>query len=148
MDMELSGDCSASLVMDGLNNVLPAGIKIVSAEEIPLKSPSLSVIIDSVRYRVTSEALVGIDLAVKAREFLALESFPWRREKRGKVVELDLRAELREVVADGYSVELLVARGKPLEFVAAIMGVPLEQLAESRIEKLEVVFASGQQWHT
>lgn len=140
MDMEVAGDSSAAQVMAGLNTVLPDGVKVVSAEEIPLKGPSLSVIIEAVRYLVTSEALAGIDLQASAEAFLKTDSFPWHREKRGKVLDLDLRRELRDVTVSGTSLELLVGRGKPLEFVAAITGVPLDRLAGSRIEKLEVVF--------
>jgi radical SAM-linked protein len=140
MDMEVAGDCSAARVMAGLNTVLPDGVKVVSAEEIPLKGPSLSVIIEAVRYRVTSEALAGIDMSARIEAFMAMETFPWRREKRGKVLDLDLRLELRDVTVSGASLELLVGRGKPLEFVSAITGVQPDRLTGSRIEKLDVVF--------
>lgn len=142
MDMEVAGDCSADQVMERLNAVLPSGVKVVSAEEIPLKGASLSVMIESVRYRISSELLAGVDLPTRIEAFLAMDAFPWRREKRGKVVELDLRRELCEATATGGGIELLVGRGKPLEFVSAISGIPLELLAGSRIEKLDVVFAS------
>jgi len=37
-------------------------------------------------------------------------------------------------------VEMVVGRGKPLEFAAAITGMPPDELRGVRIEKLEVLF--------
>jgi hypothetical protein len=60
--------------------------------------------------------------------------------KKGKCLELDLRKELSGLVATADSLEMVVRRGKPLEFVAAVTGLPEESLRPSRIEKLEVFF--------
>jgi hypothetical protein len=69
-----------------------------------------------------------------------METYPFRREKRGKVVELDLRRELVELRARGNVLEMRIMRGKPIEFAAAITGLTHEELAETRIEKIEVIF--------
>jgi radical SAM family uncharacterized protein/radical SAM-linked protein len=143
MDMEIAPGFGAQAVMSSLNQVLPAGMRISAAEEIPLNSPSLSVIIEAVRYRVTVPEQSGVDLSRKATEFLALDSFPWRREKRGKVAEFDLRHELRQVSVRDNSLEIVVGRGKPLEFVSAMTGIPIDGLAGSTIEKLEVIFSAA-----
>jgi hypothetical protein len=95
---------------------------------------------DMIRYSVTLPDLAGIDLPGCAARFLALESFSCRREKKGRVTELDLRRELHGLTVVGRALEILVERGKPLEFAAAITGLSAAQLSGARIEKLEVIF--------
>lgn len=140
MDMEVSADTTAAEVAAGLNRVLPVGVRILSAEEIPLKSQSLSVIIDAVRYRVSLPAMPGIDLLEKIHAFQQLTAFPWRREKRGKVTEYDMLRELRSIEVKDRYLSLTIRRGKPLEYAAAITGLPQDFFNGCRIEKMEVVF--------
>ncbi|HEX8960401.1 MAG TPA: TIGR03960 family B12-binding radical SAM protein [Geobacteraceae bacterium] len=140
MDMEIAPGYGADLVKERLNAVLPANIEIMEAREIPLRAESLSVIMKGVRYRVTLPDPARLDLPLQADKFLALESCPHRREKKGKSQEFDLRHELAELKADGNSLEMIVTRGKPLEFAAAITGLSPAELADARIEKLEVIF--------
>ncbi|GAM10480.1 putative protein [Geobacter sp. OR-1] len=144
MDMDVYESISAASVASDLNRVLPEGVRIVFAEEIPLNSPSLSVIIDAVRYRVTLWEHFDLDLAQQVTAFVALDSCKWVRQKRGKTTELDLRQELKELkMVDGTILEMVVSRGKPLEFASAITGLPLELLADCRIEKTEVIFSDS-----
>jgi radical SAM-linked protein len=139
-DMEIAAGFGADRVLTALNAALPPGLQILDAVEIPLRAASLSVIIDKIRYRVTLPGHVSIDLAKCTTRFLALETFPCQREKKGRVTELDLRQELRGLTTAGNALEMLVERGKPLEFVAAITGLSAAELAGARIEKLEVIF--------
>jgi radical SAM-linked protein len=143
MDMDVAASVDALQLQESLNRVLPGGCRIVAAKEIPLKSQSLSVIIEAVRYKVTLAGMPSEDLQRGVDAFLKLESFVWIREKRGKVTELDLRRELRELNSDGEILEMVISRGKPLEFAAAITGLSLEQLAGARIEKTEVIFSES-----
>ena len=84
------------------------------------------------------------DLAVLAERFLARETHPHRREKRGKVVELDLRHETVGLSASTNSLEMEIRRGKPLEIAVAVTGLPPETLAAARIEKLAVIFKGSE----
>jgi len=140
MDFEVNAGYGAEELQDALNKSLPEGVRVLEAAVIPMRAPALSVIMDQVRYRVTLPEELAVDLQAKVETFLALESSPLRREKRGKVVEFDLRHELVELKAEGRVLEMLVGRGKPAEYTAAILGVPLEALKDARLEKLEVVF--------
>ncbi|MCM2360032.1 MAG: TIGR03960 family B12-binding radical SAM protein [Geobacteraceae bacterium] len=140
MDMEIAAGYGADQARERLNAVLPGGIEIMEAREIPLRAESLSVIMERVRYRVTLPEPAGLDLPLLAERFLALESWPLRREKKGKTTELDLRSELAELKGDGNSLEMLVGRGKPLEFTAAVTGLSPAELTGARIEKLAVIF--------
>ena len=56
-------------------------------------------------------------------------------------MEFDLRHELYELSSEGCALEMVVGRGKPSEFAAAILGVTVEDLKDARLEKLEVLFA-------
>ena len=140
MDMEIAAGYGADRVMEELNNVLPKGMEILESREIPLRAESLSVIIEKILYRVTFTEPVPCDLSTAAARFLALESYPLHREKKGKTQDLDLRRELAELKADAASLEMLVGRGKPLEFAAAVTGLAPADLAGASIEKLAVVF--------
>ena len=138
LDLEVAADFSPEALQERLNRVLPAGMRIMEAWTLPPKSPSLTSIMERVRYRVTLPVELSADLAGAAARFLALDSYPYRREKKGQ--EFDLRHELFSVTVDGNVLELEIGRGKPLEFVAAILGCPPAALADCPIEKLAVVF--------
>ncbi|HLO27112.1 MAG TPA: TIGR03960 family B12-binding radical SAM protein [Geobacteraceae bacterium] len=140
MDMEIAAGYGAGRVKEGLNSVLPEGLEILESGEIPLRTESLSVIMDKIRYRVTLPDTATLDLPSCVEKFLALETYPLHREKKGKSQDLDLRRELAELQAEGSSLEMLVGRGKPLEFAAAVTGLSPAELAAARIEKLDVVF--------
>lgn len=140
MDMEIAAGYGSEQVKERLNTVFPEGMEVLEATAVPPGSPALSVIMETVRYRVTLPEGTGVGLPEKVIRFLALKSSPLRREKKGKVVEFDLREELADLKASGNSLEMIVGRGKPLEYAAAVTGLPAEALAGSQIEKLEVLF--------
>jgi hypothetical protein len=117
-------------------------VQILDAGAIPPDSPSLAVTIDRVSYRVTLPESIQLDLPTLAAAFLARDTFPLRREKKGRVVELDLRKELVDLNVCGSALDMTVRRGKPLEFAAAVTALPLPTLAAARIEKLRVFFVS------
>jgi radical SAM family uncharacterized protein/radical SAM-linked protein len=139
-DMEIAAGYGADRVLTALNATLPQGVQILDAVEIPLRAASLSVIMDTIRYRVVLPDHVSIDMEECVARFLALESFVCRREKKGRVTELDLRRELHDLAVSGKVLEMLVGRGKPLEFAAAITGLTAAELMGARIEKLDVIF--------
>ncbi|HEX9023160.1 MAG TPA: TIGR03960 family B12-binding radical SAM protein [Geobacteraceae bacterium] len=143
-DMEIAAGVAAEEVMDRLNGVLPDGVRILEASMIPPGTPSLATIIESIRYRVTLSGAACPDLRASAEAFMALEEHILRREKKGKVVEIDLRRELGQLAVHGNSLEMAIGRGKPLEFTAAITGLDPAELADARIEKLEVIFKDFQ----
>jgi radical SAM family uncharacterized protein/radical SAM-linked protein len=141
MDLEVDAGFSAQDLQEALNKSLPEGVRVLEAALIPMKSPALSVIMERVRYRVKLPEALATDLPQRVAAFLALDSSPIRREKKGKVVEFDLRHELSELSATGHTLEMVVGRGKPVEFTSAILGLPVEALKDARLEKLEVLFA-------
>jgi radical SAM family uncharacterized protein/radical SAM-linked protein len=140
LDMEIMAGFGAEAVKHALNAVLPAGMSVLEAWDIPMKSESLSMIMAGVRYRVTLAEGMTLPLEEMATGFLSLDHYPYQRAKKGGVQEFDLREGLQSVSAGNSTLELVIDRAKPLEYVAAITGLPLSELSDCRIEKLDVIF--------
>ncbi|MBJ6726064.1 TIGR03960 family B12-binding radical SAM protein [Geomesophilobacter sediminis] len=143
LDIEVAAGYTAEMLKERLNRALPEGVKVLEAAEIPLRAPSLSSVMEKVRYRVTLPDACAAELPARVSAFLALESAPIRREKKGKVVEFDMRQELCELRADGKVLEMVITRGKPLEYAAAVLEVPVDSLRGVPQEKLEVIFSGA-----
>jgi radical SAM-linked protein len=109
-------------VQEKLNAVLPQGLRILESEEVDVKSPSISTLIDATRYRITIAGAEPEELQNQCVQFLAHDSFVIKRTKKGQTQEVDLRAETVSLAAAGQVVELVAKRGKPVEFVRAITG--------------------------
>jgi len=140
LDMEVAAGFGAEAAQAALNAVLPDGMTVLEAREIPLRSDSLSVIMAAVRYRVSLPEGIRLPLESLVAGFLALASYPYHRAKKGGEQEFDLRAGLQSATAGTNSLELVIDRAKPLEYVAAITGLTLDDLRDCRIEKLDVLF--------
>lgn len=140
LDLEVAAGYGAEAVRTALNAVLPEGMTVLEAREIPLRSESLSVIMEGVRYRVTLPEGVTLPLGTLAERFIALDAYPYRRVKKGGDQEFDLREGLKSVTAGDNTLEMVIDRAKPLEYVAAITGIRLDELGDCRIEKLDVLF--------
>lgn len=141
MDMFVAEGIPADEIRRRLNSALPEGLRILEADLIDLKSPSLSTLIERTRYRITfgdgwSDRLAGLCAA-----FLACNEYVIQRKKKGEVQSVDLRAELTSLGASGSALELVARRGKPMEFARAISGNPELEADDIRIQKLEVIFS-------
>jgi radical SAM family uncharacterized protein/radical SAM-linked protein len=140
LDIEVSPEFDPNQLKESLNRSLPDGISVVNSWAVPLKSPSLSTIMDRVCYRVTFPDKLAPGLEQSAADFMALETSPFRRVKKNGPQEYDLRHELFCLTAGQNSLTMEIGRGKPLEFASAITGILIKELEECRIEKLEVIF--------
>jgi radical SAM-linked protein len=123
-----------------LNRVLPPGIVILEAVEMPLKTESLSVLIDATRYRVTLPNYAPDLLAQQTVQFMAHSSWLLVREKKKQRQEFDLRQEVRSLSSCATMLEMVIGRGKAVEVAAAVTGLPLDDLKGCRIEKLATIF--------
>jgi len=141
MDMEIATGFGARRALQALNLSLPEGIEIVEARAVPLKSPSLSVMLAATSYRVTLPPGLVSGLPSLAAAFMRLESFAYQRVRKGKVSDMDLRSELISLNAGDHTLEMTVGKGKPGEFVSAITGLPQEALRSMEIEKHRVHFS-------
>ncbi len=140
MDMFVASGITALEVQERLNAVLPEGLKILEADEVDAKLPSISTMIEATRYRISITGSDPEELREKCVQFLAHESFVIRRTKKGQTQEVDLRGETVALSSVQQSVELVARRGKPVEFARAITGNEELQGDDIQVEKLEVIF--------
>jgi len=143
MDMFVADGIPAGEVLERLNGVLPEGLRILEAEQVDLKAPSLSTLIDKTRYRITFDGLSPELVPELCVQFMAHDSFVIQRKKKGEIQSVDLRGEVAALGAAGSGIELVAGRGKPMEFARAITGNAALQADDVRIEKLEVLFHSA-----
>ena len=140
MDMTVVAGITALKVQERLNAVLPEGLRILNAEEVDAKSPSLSTLIDATRYRITIAGTDQNELLKQCEQFLAHNSCIIQRTKKGQTQTVDLRGETVSLHADGRMLNLVAKRGKPVEFARAITGSETLQGDDIQVEKLEVIF--------
>jgi radical SAM-linked protein len=140
MDMFVEDVITDAAVMQRLNAVLPEGFAILEAKQIDVKSPSLSTLIDKTRYRITFSNMDSEALSEQCVQFMAHTEFVIQRKKKGEVRKIDLRGEVASLSVDGCAVNLVAGRGKPVEFIRAILGNETVQADDVRIEKREVLF--------
>jgi radical SAM family uncharacterized protein/radical SAM-linked protein len=140
MDMFVADGTLSDEVQERLNGALPHELRIMEAEQIDLKSPSLSTLIDKTRYRITLDDSCSSRLKDLCVQFLAHTGYVIQRKKKGEIQNIDLRAEVATLTADGAALELVAGRGKPVEFVRAVTGNQDLQADAIRVEKLEVLF--------
>jgi radical SAM-linked protein len=143
MDMFVADGITAGEVLQRLNAVLPDGLKILAAEQVDVKSPSLSTLIDKTRYRITFDGACQERLPELCAQFLAHTEFVIQRKKKGEIQTVDLRGEVTGLCATASSIDLVAGRGKPVEFARAIMGNDTLQGDDISVEKLEVIFHSA-----
>lgn len=136
------GDMAAAEVQQRLNRVLPAGMTILEADEVDLKAAALATLIEATRYRVTLPDYQPELLQQRCVQFLAHDSWVLTREKKGQQQQIDLRQEMRALTAAGSVLEMVVGRGKAMEFAAAVTGLGPEQLKNATVEKTDVVFVA------
>lgn len=134
----------AADVMERLNKVLPQGLYVMEALEVPLKTDSLSTLISGTRYRVHLPLTFESELSAQCVQFMAQTSWNITRAKKRKPEQsFDLRLEVKELFSDGAVLGMLIGRGKPLEVASAVIGVAPEDLQGCCIEKLELIFAES-----
>jgi len=143
MDMFVADGVPAVEVLQRLNGVLPAGLKILEAEQVDVKAPSLSTLIDKTRYRISFDGGISEQLPELCVQFMAHTDYVIERKKKGEIQRVDLRGEVAALSVTASSIELVAGRGKPVEFARAIMGNDALQGDDISVEKLEVIFNSA-----
>jgi radical SAM-linked protein len=152
VDMELEGRITPLEVMEKLNPMLPQGIKIIEAEEVPFSSPPSSLLYRSV-YWIPLDHLLSKEKAItKIKKALEKREFFIHQERKGKKRIVDVRPliERMDVKENGkrleegrsWGVELVLRnegrrRAKPSEIVGALLDLEGEPLAQCKIIKME-----------
>lgn len=141
MDIYVTKDTEPLHLQKEMNAALPEGIKILEAKEIPLKSPSLSTIIEETIYEISSEKWNSEDIKRNCSEFVDRDSYILKRNKKGEEQIIDLRKESTSLRNDDAKIILRAKRGKPIEFARAIMKDDSLDQNSVTIKKLEVIFS-------
>ncbi len=152
VDLECEGKITPSEALERLNQALPPGVEIIEAEEVPrffhlssLSHPSVYWIpLD--HFLPKEEAVLKIKKALEEREFFV------HQERDGKERSVDIRPliekmEFKQKKASPeensqWGVELVLRRAvgrtaKPIEIVAAVLGLDREPLAQCKVVKME-----------
>lgn len=132
----------AEEALDRLNRVLPEGMRILEAVEVPLKTDALATQIMATRYRIVLPDYDPTLLQQQCVQFMAHDSWVLTRDKQGKLQTFDLRAEVKELASHGSEIILLIGRGKALEVASAVTGLDAGQLSSAKITKTDLVFVA------
>jgi radical SAM-linked protein len=92
MDIILTEPVSPEEFVTRVRPVLPEGLSVVAAEEVPLKSPTLQSALRQAEYGVTVETwLSGHELASRITHLLACDRLEQQRVRKRRVETFDLR---------------------------------------------------------
>jgi radical SAM-linked protein len=152
VDMELEGRMTPHEVKERLRPSLPQGIEILEAEEVPISSPTDSLLHRSVYWISVSHCFSKEEAITKIQKGLEKREFFIDQERKGKRRVLDIRpliekievGENKERIGKGslWGIEMVLRNeggrtAKPSEIVEAVLGLEGEALAQCRIIKIE-----------
>jgi radical SAM family uncharacterized protein/radical SAM-linked protein len=152
VDMELEGQMTPLEVKERLRPLLPQGIEILEAEEVPISSPAGSLLHRSVYWISVNHCFSKEEAFMRIQKGLEKQEFFIDQERKGKRRILDIRpliekmevGENRERLGKGstWGIEMVLQDGgrrtaKPSEIVEAVLGLEGEALAQCRIVKVE-----------
>ncbi len=152
VDMELEGRITPNEVMERLNQILPEGILIIEAKEVPLSSQPSSLLYQST-YWISldhllpkGEAVSRIETALEKKELFI------HQERKGKKRKVDVRPLIQRMgiterdeglgKVPHWGIELVLCQAmgrsaKPSEIFEAILGLKGEALAQCKVVKME-----------
>jgi radical SAM-linked protein len=139
VDVWINEDVDLSSLSTPLQNMMPAGIGILSIQSVDERAPALQTQIRSAEYEVVvTEAMDKVHLKQKIEEVMASAFLP--RQRRGKSYDLRPLIEKLELTAKDQIHMRLSARegatGRPEE-VLSVLEIPIEQVS---IERIGLIF--------
>ncbi len=151
LDLELDARLPARVVVSRLNGVLPEGIRIVEAMEIPLQLQALFVSIKKVEYQVVinhlADSSFSLDsLTKKIQEVLNRTTLSVRRrtksrtktiEARPLITHMEYKSPDRLIMQFKQQEEIIL---KPAEVLEQVLELPSEIIQSARIIKTGVTF--------
>ncbi len=144
MDITLAFSLDPEDVMERLNNVLPDGISVASAEEIPLKATSVSNLITEFKYEVKIDAGLSPNISERVKEYNSASSFPVYLEHKEK--EIDVKKVIPRLSISGevlkFGIMLNAGSGgiNPVLFIKTLLNINDEQLSSVEITKVDTRF--------
>ncbi len=152
VDLELEGRIPPHEVMEKLNPMLPHGIKIMGAEEVPLHSLPAMLFHRSVYWIPVDHLISREEVATKIERALEKRQFLIHQERKGKRRSVDVRPLIESVEITengqewgepyGWGIRLVLRNegrrtAKPSEIVGTLLSLEREALAQCKIIKLE-----------
>jgi radical SAM-linked protein len=152
VDVELDDHLTPLEVMEGLNRMLPQGIEILEAEEVPFSSAPSSFTLRSIYWIPLDHLLSREEVVTKIEKVLEKREFVIDQERKEKRRSVDVRPliERMEVRENGvgsekglrWGIELVLRNegrrtAKPSEIIGALLGLEGEALAQCRVVKIE-----------
>ena len=122
-------------MVEGLNAELPQGFRILEGAALHWQTPSPSVSIREVIYRVLLPDDAPKDLAGRVAAFLAASSVPVTRLKGHKTVTIDLRPDVLDLVLATDALWLHLRKGSPALLAAHLLGITTEAARSLEIRK-------------
>jgi radical SAM family uncharacterized protein/radical SAM-linked protein len=138
IDLELTRPMVLSQLIAGLNVQLPEGFKIIEGAVVPWKSPSPSASLAATRYRVPLPRPVPQDLTERIISFLEAGQVLVKRLKKGREEQIDLRPDVLELSRDGQELELQLRKGSPLQVVAWLLQIDIEDVRRLQVRKIGI----------
>lgn len=153
VDIELEGSITPLEVKERLHQVLPEGIRIIEAKEVPPFSPAPVTLPRSVYWiRMDHHLLSKEEAKGRIKTALQQKEFVLHQERKGKERRVDLlplieRMDVKEKTesaeaGSGWEIELALRSvegrtAKPSEVIGAALGLEGEALLRCRIVKVE-----------
>jgi radical SAM family uncharacterized protein/radical SAM-linked protein len=144
LDIQIQNHFPLQESIPKLNLLLPPGIKILKAQEIPLKSPSIFAIVNKILYSIHFSKK-GEFSQEKIKQFNAVKSFPIFWERKNSSIDLKDFVDFFNSY-DEYRLKISLRSGKdgfmrPEEALGFIFGWPEEEKPFLTIKKLKVQFS-------
>jgi len=157
LDASLKEAVGAYRLVADLNDVLPAGIRVVNARRVIPREPAVSASIDAIAYRVK----VGVHLLDAAGrdplevaherldQFAARDDVVIERARKGRIQRIDLRKTVRDiaVVPDeaGMAVTMVIdlthgSYPKPEEVLKAVFDVSDISVSDVKVRRVDARF--------
>lgn len=111
IDAEFTCYLPSSELVEGLNGVLPGGIRVLKAREIPKGTKTLEAVINEAVYIITFLNGLPADAEQKVKDFLAADTCVYTRKSPKGEKEIDLRSFVLGIEISGNSMMLSARTG-------------------------------------
>ncbi len=139
IDMELHYPVPLDSLVADLNQQLPEGFRVLSAEEIPWKALSPSAAVKASHYRVPLPGIKLDPVAERISAFMAASQVLITRTKKKKVEEVDLRPDVLNMQLEDDALVLELVKGSPLLIASYVLETDVETVRRMNVRKTGIV---------
>ena len=111
LDAEFSTDVKSAVLIEKLNGILPDGVRVLKAREIPIGTKMLEAVINEAVYKVTFLNGMPEDAAEKVKALMDADQCLYLRKSPKGEKEIDLRSYLLGIDLQGDTMFLSVKTG-------------------------------------